>query len=68
MSAVRKLAIVGRDCVGCGSCENACPRDAIHVFAGVVALVDNDKCIGCGKCAGICPAAIIELREREAQA
>ena len=41
-------------CLGLGSCEKACPFDAIHVIDGV-AKVDEEKCKACGKCVDICP-------------
>ncbi|MGE4549307.1 MAG: ATP-binding protein [Intestinibacillus sp.] len=62
----KKMALVSKDCVACGSCVKVCPRDAISVPWGVSAIVDPAKCVGCGKCAFICPAAVITLHEREA--
>ena len=47
-------------CLGLGSCEKACPFDAIHVVEGV-AQVDEDKCKSCGKCVDVCPKHIIAL-------
>ncbi len=47
-------------CLGLGSCEKACPFDAIHVKNGV-AVVDEDKCKACNKCVDICPRHIIAL-------
>ena len=47
-------------CLGLGSCERACPFDAIHVKDGV-AVVDEDKCKSCNKCVDICPRHIIAL-------
>ena len=47
-------------CLGLGSCEKACPFDAIHVIDGV-AVVDEEKCKACGKCVDICPRHIIAL-------
>ena len=47
-------------CLGLGSCEKACPFDAIHVIDGV-AKVDEEKCKACGKCVDICPRHIIAL-------
>lgn len=67
MEKVRKLAIVGKDCVACGCCVTECPRNAIYVHLGMIARVNAEKCIGCGKCAKICPAAIITVSERMAE-
>ena len=47
-------------CLGLGTCEKACPFDAIHVKDGV-AVVDHDKCMACGKCVAACPRGIISL-------
>ncbi len=47
-------------CLGFGSCEKACPFDAIHVIKGV-AYVDREKCRACGKCVSACPKHLIEL-------
>lgn len=59
-----KIACVGKECVACGCCTKTCPKDAIHVPHGVIAVVDSEKCIGCGKCAKACPAAVIEVVQR----
>ncbi len=47
-------------CLGFGTCEKACPFDAIHVKNGV-AVVDEEKCKACGKCIDVCPRHIIAL-------
>lgn len=47
-------------CLGCGTCENTCPFDAIHVH-NEVAKVDRNKCVACGKCVAACPKDIISL-------
>ncbi len=49
------LARVEEDeCVGCGTCEEKCPIEAVHVVDGL-AVLDEDRCIGCGVCAHLCP-------------
>ncbi len=50
----------GQGCLGLGSCEKACPFDAIHVINGV-ACVDRNACKACGKCVSACPKHLIEL-------
>lgn len=47
-------------CLGCGTCMDICPFDAIHMENGI-AVVDKDKCTACMKCIEVCPKSIIEL-------
>ena len=47
-------------CVGCASCVNACPFDAIEMRNGV-AFVLKEKCKSCKICVGTCPKKIIEM-------
>ncbi len=62
-----KLASVDRRfCTACGVCEKNCPREAIRVWQGSHAQVEEAECIGCGLCVRTCPAACIRLREAEA--
>lgn len=60
--AKRKAFVSTRDCVACGCCVKVCPKQAISVYKGLYATV-NESCIGCGKCAKECPAGIISLVE-----
>ena len=55
-------------CVSCGACTKECPRDAIHIYRGCNALVDEAACIGCKKCAKVCPADCIAILPREVSA
>ena len=61
MDASRKVASIGESCVACGRCAEECPVDAISIYKGVRAVVDELKCVGCGKCAKACPAGIISI-------
>lgn len=45
-------------CVGCGSCKDQCPAEAIAP-SGDKFAIDADKCVGCGACASQCPAEAI---------
>ena len=47
-------------CTGCGTCERACPRQAITVHENL-AYVDDDRCIRCYCCHELCPEAAIDL-------
>ena len=47
-------------CLGCGTCYDVCPFDAIEMINGIP-VIDRDKCTACLKCIEICPKDIIEL-------
>ena len=64
MHLSKKLAVVSKECVACGCCENICPLNAISIFKGLYAQADIAKCIGCGKCQKGCPASVISIVER----
>ena len=67
MNKAIKIANVTKQCVACGCCASACPKNAIQIFKGIIAQIDAEKCVGCGKCAGICPAGVITITKREAK-
>jgi NAD-dependent dihydropyrimidine dehydrogenase PreA subunit len=46
-------------CKGCGTCQRACPFDAIRVNGH--AAVNWEKCMGCGVCEGQCPNHAVTL-------
>ncbi len=48
-------------CLGLGSCERACPFDAIHVNGDGLAVVDRIKCRSCKKCVAACPRGLISM-------
>jgi len=48
-------------CVGCGSCLEVCPVDAIHLSLGV-ASIEEGFCEECGMCAQNCPTKAIEIK------
>ena len=57
--------VVADDCIGCGTCEERCPVDAITMVDDI-AVVDADTCIGCGVCTPTCEgdeAILLRLRE-----
>lgn len=65
MALSKNVAIVSDECVACGCCESACPLNAITIFKGIYAKVEEIKCIGCGKCQRACPASVISIVERK---
>lgn len=46
-------------CIGCGSCVNVCPVEAIEVENGTAKI--SDDCIECGACVGECPVNAISI-------
>ncbi len=58
-------AVEAGDCIGCGTCEERCPVNAISLVDDVAA-VDAGLCIGCGVCTPTCEGdGAILLRRRE---
>lgn len=47
-------------CIGCRSCEEICPNDALRIDDKGV-HIDRDRCRACGDCAAECPANALEL-------
>ena len=45
-------------CVGCGTCKDNCPVEAISQD-GDKCVIDADKCVDCGACEGNCPVEAI---------
>ncbi len=50
-------------CVGCGTCVERCPTDAIKLNDEGKAERNPNICIGCGVCAHFCPENAISLLE-----
>ena len=64
----KELFYVPEKCIGCGTCTNVCPSDAIVIGSvGAVARGELDKnfieitddCITCGLCAKACPTGAL---------
>ncbi|MFR3405043.1 MAG: 4Fe-4S binding protein [Christensenellales bacterium] len=48
---------------GLGTCERACPFDAIHIDPiKQIAVVDEEKCQACKKCVAACPQHVLSMR------
>ncbi|WP_408072534.1 4Fe-4S binding protein [Butyrivibrio sp. JL13D10] len=52
-------------CVACGVCAKECPRQAISIYKGCYAVVDEMLCVGCGLCEKACPAGTIKVFDKE---
>lgn len=64
---MKKLAVPDKNiCVACGVCMHTCPKEAISIYRGCFAQVDDTKCVGCSLCARVCPANCIAITERSA--
>jgi len=50
-------------CIGCGSCVDICPVQAVSIIADK-AQIDPNWCIGCGVCAVDCPTGAISIVRR----
>lgn len=59
-----KINIDTAKCVGCGSCEGACPFGAISVKEGK-AVIDAAQCRLCGSCVQACPVNAIIMQKEE---
>ena len=46
--------IIADECLGCGSCAEACPAEAISEVDGKY-VINPDLCLDCGACEGACP-------------
>jgi len=53
------LKVDENKCVGCGSCVENCPEDAIKVEK--TAKIDDRLCINCGYCIAVCKAGAINF-------
>ncbi|MFC2003090.1 indolepyruvate ferredoxin oxidoreductase subunit alpha [Chloroflexota bacterium] len=51
------------ECIGCGTCIEWCPVDALTI-EGDHAVVDEDWCIGCGVCVPQCTNSAAKLKLR----
>jgi ferredoxin len=64
INATNYLSIIDEDlCVGCGTCVQECPVDAIELNDKNKAERNPEWCIGCGVCAHFCPENAITLQE-----
>ena len=55
-----QLHWVGNRCIGCRSCLEVCPNQALTLDESGM-TIDRDKCEGCGTCAEECPSTALAL-------
>ncbi|MEX2719732.1 MAG: 4Fe-4S binding protein [Candidatus Sigynarchaeum springense] len=51
-------------CIGCGTCVDRCPMEALKLGGNDKAEVNPKRCIGCGVCVPACPESAIKLIKR----
>lgn len=51
--------LIGKDCIGCGSCMEVCPQQCIDLSVTPAVIVQK-HCLHCGNCLTACPANAIE--------
>ena len=60
ISAKPQLCWFANRCIGCRTCEDICPNDALTIDDNGV-HIDRDRCRACGTCAAECPGTALEL-------
>ena len=56
------VKVISEECIGCGTCVDSCPFDAIDMVDDKAVI--TDKCTACGTCVDVCPVDAI-IREEE---
>ncbi len=50
------------ECIGCGSCVEACPEgDVLGVVFGKAAIINGERCVGHGYCEIVCPVGALKV-------
>lgn len=52
---------ITEDCIGCTTCSQECPVDAIDGESGSKHEINQDTCIKCGTCREVCPVDAVEV-------
>ncbi|MFX1309750.1 MAG: ATP-binding protein [Promethearchaeota archaeon] len=64
INSTNYLCHIDKDkCIGCGTCVEKCPVEAIEGDDNNKAECNQELCIGCGVCAHFCPENAISLLE-----
>ncbi len=48
-------------CLGFGTCQRACPFNAISMSESGLPVIDAERCRACGKCVEVCPKNLLTL-------
>lgn len=54
------ISVRTEDCIGCGTCNEACHFSALSIVDGKT-MVNEEKCMGCGICQSKCEQGAISL-------
>lgn len=57
------VKVIDEKCIGCGTCVDTCPFEAIEIKDNIAVI--GDKCTACGACVEECPVGAIEKEEEE---
>jgi len=50
------------NCIGCGSCIDACPEhDVMGIVFGKAQIINGDRCVGHGYCEIVCPVGALKV-------
>lgn len=55
-TVIGRASVIESNCLHCGQCAAACPRQAISLDSTHLPTVNPTLCIGCGACQATCPA------------
>lgn len=64
LSVRKEKLYTKKKCIGCRTCVEACPRQALTLTAGGI-LTDSALCTLCGTCADVCPTRALEISGTE---
>jgi pyruvate formate lyase activating enzyme len=60
ISAKPQIHWIAEHCIGCKTCLEVCPKEALSFSAADISI-DRNRCDACGICARECPSAAMEL-------
>lgn len=60
------VKVIDEKCIGCGTCVEVCPFDAIEMKDNIAVI--GDKCTACGACVEQCPVEAIVKEEESKKA
>jgi thioredoxin reductase (NADPH) len=50
------------ECIGCGSCVEACPEgDVLGIVFGKAMIINGERCVGHGHCELVCPVGALKV-------